>query len=1544
MGQSMKAAAFARVATIISLSAGLGACLGAGLKNYKEGNKLRAAGKYQRAEAEYKKALDADPNSAKYQTALKELKGEVKAEVKALKREARSLEKQGEWDDASRVYAKAHRLDPKNDDIAARAALSELKGEGHGPGGWYRGVAKINDDLPGNKLVQRTLRGARARAFQYHLRIANDLFDAGQGQKAWQEYAAAREIDPAMPGLDQERFSQAEAMNLAERGDLRLATGDIVGAYELYRASLDKHDNPSVASKMRRAKSKAGRILSRLESARSKAKAGRWWQAVAEYDKLSQMDGVPSSVDTEAAEARENVVNLACDDARKHAKAGNYRRAQGSILAAIKFSTLRETAADNLKAGLSEVSRGDPGKGRKLIETSGAPKDDPIYIASMDVAREGALNILAKARRARPRAAMTLLGKLGAFAKDMPEVKKLRRTLLKSNFTAMLDEALALAKRGDDSGAAEVLGDALRASKAPARLRDAAEEGCAFLASKQYGDAEDAFARAQAAAPRSKLAQRGLDISRLFRKGAEKTALSIVRNGGDDDVAIARAVEVLAAARKANPRHADARKANEIILKRAKKGSDLDDLKIASLLGLAGKLADAGAKAEKAIEDGNSSLANGDYAAAQEHFEVAARAAPSSGVAALGRQISKDRLMASLRSGATQVASGGGEGAARALAKLLIAKPNDADAKAALQGLADRARKAAADGEDAEAAQFIRFVIIATSPEPGLEETLNKGADAVAEGDMAGAEVAFSDADDMESEHVAATLGLEIAKSARLAGMQKLLASAKEGQNLEAMKAELKRAIELDAASPEARMAYAELLKAAVSFGDKGEDRLAASLLDTANVVSKPANARESIAEANALLADGKHEEAQAAYEKISQNAKSKLVSTGRSIASGRIHSVFMAGVAKLESGEDLDAGATATAELLKLDSKNERARSAIDKTIERAEKEANGGDQAAVVANLRAASVASAAGPSMIEAIELLDSGKAGEAEEAFGALDGDLAKRAMVIARMRKIAALKAAVGGDDADAAKSIRALLEADPNDAEARKGLERILAKAKSKGRAKDHEGAAAALSAALIASGLSEDLTSTIDVGVTHLREGRFAEAEQSFGTALELASDTKVAKVGQAVAKDRRVASQREALAKIGAEDPVPHARVLKASLLVDPTSGSVKKAYRSLLSRAKRAAKKGNDAELARVLDAAVLVENVPNDVAGAVTAADVKVAEKAFSDAESMFRAVNEDEKVSDVAALAEQLVRSRRIEMLKSELVEAEKAKEVLLASDVVGKILELDPKNRTAQRAAKKYGKLVVAKRLEAAKAERDLGKLGAAHLYLRRVLKLQPGNGKAKTEIATVEGELKKRLDLVTIVDKVGRAPGAGCAGIEAPMRKHLMKKGSNSQELGMYVLDPDWTEAVEDGAEDAPRVSGTLVVTADKCASTAGTADGTFKWAVRVPDAKGVVVTEGEIVLELPASALPRDEQDEAGNNARAALAGLVAGEVVERLVLQRAEIDQWLLALAEHGVSTKDVAAAADAYARLLVKKPSRIDGKRAEAVERALGEVYK
>ena len=62
------------------------------------------------------------------------------------------------------------------------------------------------------------------------------------------------------------------------------------------------------------------------------------------------------------------------------------------------------------------------------------------------------------------------------------------------------------------------------------------------------------------------------------------------------------------------------------------------------------------------------------------------------------------------------------------------------------------------------------------------------------------------------------------------------------------------------------------------------------------------------------------------------------------------------------------------------------------------------------------------------------------------------------------------------------------------------------------------------------------------------------------------------------------------------------------------------------------------------------------------------------------------------------------------------------------------------------------------------------------------------------------------------------------------------------------------------------------------------------------------------------------------------------------DKVAEEKSSIEQWLLSVAELGVKQKDGALAADAYARLLVKKPASLDPTRVSLVEQYLDAEFK
>jgi tetratricopeptide (TPR) repeat protein len=1515
---------------------GLWSCVGAGSKHYKTAEKHRTDGELAEARADYEEAVQAEPNNKKYTAALEDLRTKIDLEVDRLVSEAKAKEKAGDWSGASAIYAKAVALRPKDAELLARQKLSGAKGENLDPPAWYARVQQIAKDLPGNELVQKSLAGAKAAAYQYHLKLANDLLTQNEGPKAWKEYQKAQEVDSTMPGVDKERFDTAAALDLLEQGDAREKAGDGVGAYELYKKAQDRRNLPEIAKRLARTKAAASALLSKIEAARQKAEQGRWAEALRLYEGLSGQKGLPPSVEAEAQKARAEVSRASAAEAQGAADKGDPRRAAVALSEALRTAELSKELAARLKAGLEEAAKGWPGKARKALDAAGAP-DGPFLTAARAYLKAAAKAAFDKAKersKKDPSGAQTVLNDLEPFASELPELGTMKKSLVGASFQDLLDEALRKAKAGDDAEAAGLLLTALNNSQAPANMRAPTELGCDKLKAKAYHEAERAFQQALGEAPKSKLAQRAIDIARLRCGAAEKEAVEKLKSGkGEAEAAVA----VLEAGLKAQPGNEEAKAGEELLLARLSvSGASLDDLKLAALLGQAARLVDLPAGARSAFEEGNGQLAQGNYAEAERSLGKAVQAAPAAKVLSLARDYSGRRKLAALTSGAKK-AGAGDEGSAKALAQLLKDDPKNAEGHAALDALFKKAEAAAKAGNEGEAARLLGLLAIATDPPPGVKAALDKANTALLGGKAAEAEKGYGEALDLESEQPVAKLGLSIVKRARVDSLKHAVADAESGKDFEAAKEALKKTLELDPSSPEARKAFADLLEKAKQNGALGKDREAAELLEIANVVSKPDTAKQAIAAADQLLGEGKHGDAEAAYQKVLGGGDSQVAAAGKAIAHDRILQVLLQGVAELRKGGDLDRGAKATAELLKLDAASAEAHAAIDATLERAERAAGAGDDSGAARQLKAAAIASGAMNALQQAILQYESGKYEESAESFAKESGDVASRAAKLAKGRKLGQLKAgmAAGSDDNKAAESIRALLAADPTNKEALKAFLALLEKAKSAAKKLDDKLAADALGAAVIASGAGEEVAAPLKTGVTHLGEGRHAEAEKAFLTALELAKDSKVAKAGVEIAHSERQIDEKSAQAAIQrGDDPRNHAKVLRASLILEPKSPAVAKALADLVARLKHPK---NDADAIHAIEAAAMLEGLPEESEKALVQGAVKLGEGKLEEAEAAFAGVEN----SKAAGAAKEHARARRIVALRAELTEADKAGDPVRASQAAQKVLELDPKDAAAKTASKKLGAQVVEHHIAAALSAKAAGKPGAAYVYLHRALSAAPENSKAKSEAAALEKELKARLDLVALVTPVARAPdaGSGCAGFEKVLREAIMTEGSSKKDLGAYVLSPDWSEAVEKKDKDAPKVTGTLEATIKACQNGSATGKIELLFALRAPPDKGRAVTEGTIAVELPSGLIPRDEQDGEGENAKKALAKRTAAALIEKLGEERRALEQWPLTVAEHGVEIKDVQLAADGYARTLVARPRSIDPKRAEAVEKYL-----
>lgn len=1523
------------------------ACVAGGAKQFHAGETAYQSGDFEAAESAYKGALQQEPGNAQYTAALERVRREV---TKKHEEQAKAREKAEDWAGASESWARASESEPNNAELKARKALSALKAKNLGPDAWYEEVNKVGAALPKNPIVEESLANARAKASQYHIALAEQLLGSSQGSQALTHYDRAKAIDPAALGLDPLHYDEAAVFSLMEQGDARLAEGDALEAHELYKKAYEKRPLPEIKSKLAKVKTKASAVLSKLENARALSQKGKRLEAIKVYESLAGTKGIPVSVEAELNGLKAEVSRAEAEKARAAAEAGDVTKAHRGLREAIHYSALERSALEGVKRALEEIDDGRPGKGTRTLEAAGVPATDPLAPASKAYATAVAKKTLEKARAISKKdagGALALLSDLGPFEESIPAIKDLRRGLRAGSFQETLDEALHAAQAGKDGDAGSLLLAALSASGAPQEMRAVATEACDALKRSKYAESEIAFQRALALEPRSKLAQRGIEIAHLRRRDAQKQAIQILKSGSGDQ---ARAVEVLAGVLKVEPNNEDARQGADLLLTRLSTAKSLSNGEAAKLIGDAARLSDVPSAAGKSVEEGRASLDRGDNAAAEGAFSRALDSVPGLKVAKLARDYVKQRALASLKSGARRAVAGD-DGAAKDLAELLKKDPKDPEANAALSAILDKAKTAAKARNDPEAAHQLQIASLAVSPAPGVKLALDKGSSALGQGKMEDAEKAYSEALDLEPEGSVAKTGFEIAKNARVGQLTAAIEDAKKGGNIEQAREALKRSYAVDPNGADARKAFGDLLDEARKKGQAGDDRQAAALLDAANVVSKPDTAKKAIEDGNKLLAGAKHEEAEAAYVKVLAAGDSKVATAGKEIAHERRRAILVAASLELKNNGDLERGTKATRELLKKDPTSAEARAAIDGALAQAEKLAVSGDDKGAARLLRAAAEASGEGKALSGAMIRFESGKLAEAETELQKHESDLARRAIAIIRQRRLGTLKAGLAGDDRAQAESIKALLKSDPSNKDALAAFNKLLEKAKTAAAKGDDKAASEALLAASVASGAREDLASTISVAATHLGEGRYAQAERGSLDALELSSDSRVARTALDIAKKGRQRVEKSAVVALTHGDPGGPAKVLQASLLVEPNSKLVSSALAELLKRAK---KSGDDVEVAKLLDAAALLENLGSDTIEKLGKADALFAKGSFEEAEAEYRAlasVERDEgknetRPSKVAASGTEIAHQRRIAVLRRELDAAKKDADVLGQSTAAQKILVLDPKDKGALEASKKLHVSVVETRLSTARAQKEAGHAGAAYLYLKRALAIDPANAKAKAELGAVEAALKDGLDLVVLVDRVARAPSAAdsaCKGIEGPLREALMSDGSKRPDLGAFLLGPDWTALAEKNDKTAPRVSGKLKVTLNKCQNGAGTGNMSLAWELDVPPDGGAAV-KGDVDADLPSGIVPRDEQDGEGKNAKKALSKRAAKALFDKLAETRSKIDLWLLTLAEHAMKAKNKDLAADAYARLMIKRPGSIDGARASVVENYLDAEFK
>ncbi len=1515
-----------RTATLLLLAG----CAAGGAQHFEAGRRFEAAGNLTDAHAAFTRAAAESPGDRRFIEA-KQRAGAALALDRA--DEAERRERASDLAGAADAWAEAERLDPANPEYGARAALASARAERLTVPDWLAAVRVVVEEFPDSEQAKRRLAEAVREAYAHHAALAKEALARKDGAEALTHLEAAREIDAGMPGLTQDQFDEAEARVLAEEGERFALAGDAASAFERYRAAVAKRPLPDIEAAMRGVKARAAALQQRLERARALAASGRLDQALAIYDPLIT-ERAPEALVAEAASVRRDRVSAGSEEARRLAERDNLRGALASLDALVPHLELEPSDVEQIRAAVALAREGQPAAARTAAEKAGLSEDSPVSVALRAVTLAEARRQLAGIRRVARKngaAAVVQLAQLSTFEGDLPDIATLRRSLQGEAFSALLAEAVRAARRGDDLAAAAALSAALEASDLGEGVRASAAEGIESLKSGQPAAAEKAFGAGLAAAPRARFFDEARQAARLRREAMEQQALAALKRGAAGQE---RALDVLGASFALLGGSDAAQKGRTLLEDRLRTGK-LSPAEEAQLLSGLLRLSEAEPDLRARLD-----AATGHHRA--ERFEEAEQGFAGGGahpVATRGRALAAARLASRLEGAITEATPA----AADAAAKLLARDPADPKATRAVDAWLTAAEAAAGRKDDAEAARLLGLATRASVSAEPARLALERGHAALVAGDLAAATAAYAEAK-------------AIAPTDRVAARSDALARRLDrealGRAVEAGGAEagaaLATAFSRDPSGPAAAAALERLLAegdAAVAAGRYAE---ASDRYEAANVVT-PADAKEAVSTANRRLAEGRLPDALAGY------PASAVGSRAKAAVAAALDAQRVAAARALAAGEETDDHAEAVRALFSADPTRPEVRAAVTAVLDRAEASAGDGDGEAVARRLALVAAALGQRLAVATAVDRVRQGRLPEASEALARSEGLLRERGPGIVERLRTQKLSAGLDAGGMEAARSLRDLLRAKPEDPAGRKAFAALLARVKERGAAGDSTGAAAAVRELAVASAASGELLEAFEAAADALdgsvrrrvpggkvvRESGGAKQPAAAERRLLAASaEQRSAALDAATAAARalREADEAAALREIeSGADPRAGVDRLLAAKAVHPASSA--RGVTLALGRAKAAASANDRALLAQSLAAAASLESEDPEAALRLGEAAERVAKGELEAAERAYASAS-----GPTAEAGRALARQLRVAGLRAQVEAAADQGAVLEEAKAVDALLELEPSDRAAQKRKAQLGVRVRETRLASARGWLGRGQPGVAWLEATRALALDPKDRAAAAVRTEAEAALGKPDNLVLVVEAPRRdgLEAEPCPKIEASMQVALMEGLSKRTNLGGYVLSEGWTKAWKSKDPRAPKVGGGLEVTVEQCAISPGEGRIAGRWVVQTPRS-GKAAAEGGYDVELRAGSLPKDEEDSAGANVKKLLLERLEEAIADGIAAQRTALGAWLLTSAEHGLAAEAPEAAAAAYARFRMGPGTRSDPDRVASIETALERAF-
>ena len=657
------------------------------------------------------------------------------------------------------------------------------------------------------------------------------------------------------------------------------------------------------------------------------------------------------------------------------------------------------------------------------------------------------------------------------------------------------------------------------------------------------------------------------------------------------------------------------------------------DGEAASLLMAALNASPSGATIKAPMTKGTDALKVGRFAEAEKAFSEALVKAPRSKLAQAATDLTRNRRAQAEQEAVSLLRSGKGNDleATELLEAGLALDPGNKNARAGVLALTTRLKQPGLS--DRQAGALIGYANrLGATPEVAKADVA-AGAQRLAEGDTAGASEAFAKAIDAAPGAQLAKTGKKMADARAVASLKGEAAAATTGDAAaaEALGALLKK----NPRDPDARRQLQALLDKAKSLSANQNDAEAARFLGLATVALSPEpKLKAALDKGHAALKVGNIPAAERAYGEARQiDANNPAARTGYEIAKGARLSALSGALQAAKSGGDTKPVVAQIEASFSVDPKSPEARKAVQALLDEAKRQGEAGNtaRAAVLLDAAAAGEPAATRTAVTGANGLLKAGKFSEASAVYAKV---LSKGASATASAGQSLANRGAstnlttavkgleTGADLTRGASAAKALLKKDPNNSAARAAVRAGLMRAEKASADGDDASAARNLRAVSVALGTEAAMKPGIDL----LAKGKYAEAEEAFNKK----PGSEVSRAGSRIARTRKLFALKAGLSGSGASAALSIRRLLQAN----PNDPEAQKAFNALLTKAERAAEAGDDATAAATLDEASVAAGSPRPLENAIRAATAQLKEGRYAQAELNFgaaRDINADSKV-------------------------------------------------------------------------------------------------------------------------------------------------------------------------------------------------------------------------------------------------------------------------------------------------------------------------